>query len=191
MTPPASAAAIAPRIRLRAAAVITRAGQVLLHRAEGDAFWALPGGGVEPGESTAQALVREMFEELGVAVVPGPLACVVENFFAYGGVDYHEMGLYLRAQPQPGSLLDQSPGPYAGVEGQRRLEFAWFALADLARLEVRPAFLRDALATLATPVGEASGEAGGEAGRVLHFVHRDGPTSSSPSNLLQIWKADP
>lgn len=162
MTSPARSAAIAPRIRLRAAAIITRTGQVLLHRVEGDTFWALPGGGVEPGESTAQALVREMHEELGVAVVPGALACVVENFFAYGGVDYHEMGLYLHAQPQPGSLLDQSPGPYGGVEGQRRLEFAWFDLVDLAGLDLRPAFLCDALAKLDD-----------KAGRVLHFVHRD------------------
>lgn len=155
---------MAPRIRLRAAAVITRPGQVLLHRAEGDLFWALPGGGIEPGESAAQALVREMHEELGAAVEPGALACVVENFFAYGGMDYHEMGLYLHAQPQPGSLLDRTPGPYLGVEGHRALEFAWFARASLAELDLRPAFLREALATL----GDAPGQ-------VPHFVHRDQP----------------
>jgi 8-oxo-dGTP diphosphatase len=32
-----------------------------------------PGGGLEPGESPGQAAVREMAEELGVVVTPGPV----------------------------------------------------------------------------------------------------------------------
>lgn len=154
-----------PRLRLRAAAIICRGGQVLLHRAQGDAFWALPGGGIEPGESAAQAVVREMHEELGVQVLPGALACVVENFFTHAGVAYHETGLYLHTEPAPGSLLDETSGPYAGTEGDRRLEFAWFGRADLADLDLRPAFLREALASAVRQ--------GGSLGPVQHIVHRD------------------
>jgi len=156
-----------PLMRLRAAAIITRPGQVLLHRAEGDAFWALPGGGIEAGESAGEALVREMQEELGLAVVPGALACVVENFFTYAGTAYHETGLYLQVHPQPASLLEQSPGPYEGVEGGRRLEFAWFELSALAGLDLRPPFLREAL---------ARGHEG-----VLHIVYRDPQPLAAPS----------
>jgi 8-oxo-dGTP diphosphatase len=36
-------------------------------------LWSLPGGRVEPGESDAEALVREMREETGLAVEPGSL----------------------------------------------------------------------------------------------------------------------
>lgn len=160
MTLSAVLTAAVPRVRLRAAAIIARNGQVLLHRMEGDAFWALPGGGIEPGESASQTVVREMQEELGVAVAAGALACVVENFFMYAGLAYHETGLYLHVHPEPGGLLDQSDGPYEGVEGKRRLEFAWFARSELAGLDLRPPFLREAL---------AHDHAG-----VLHIVHRDG-----------------
>ncbi|HEX5086566.1 MAG TPA: (deoxy)nucleoside triphosphate pyrophosphohydrolase [Nocardioides sp.] len=53
-------------------AAIVRAGRVLAARRTGPADvtgrWEFPGGKVEPGESEAEALVREVAEELGVRV---------------------------------------------------------------------------------------------------------------------------
>jgi ADP-ribose pyrophosphatase YjhB (NUDIX family) len=40
---------------------------MLARHAEGD-VWLLPGGGIEPGETPADAAVREMFEETGLVV---------------------------------------------------------------------------------------------------------------------------
>src|ERR1700760_2295594 len=47
---------------------------------------AVPGGGVEPGESDVEALVREMWEETGLTVEPGPLIGAVERPGAPGTV---------------------------------------------------------------------------------------------------------
>jgi 8-oxo-dGTP diphosphatase len=41
--------------------------------------WSLPGGRIEPGESDTRALVREMIEETGLTVEPGPLVGAVER----------------------------------------------------------------------------------------------------------------
>jgi len=58
-----------------AAAVIRRGGLVLLaRRAPGRAMaglWEFPGGRVEPGETPAQALVRELREEMNVEASVG------------------------------------------------------------------------------------------------------------------------
>jgi len=58
------------------AAVVVQDGRVLMVRRrvpEGTLSWQLPGGRVEPGESPAQAAVREVREETGLLVRPGRL----------------------------------------------------------------------------------------------------------------------
>jgi 8-oxo-dGTP diphosphatase len=60
-----------------AAALIDRKGQVLVQRRpEGKAMaglWEFPGGKVEPGETPELALIRELDEELGIAVAADAL----------------------------------------------------------------------------------------------------------------------
>jgi 8-oxo-dGTP pyrophosphatase MutT (NUDIX family) len=47
---------------------ILDAGRILLTKREDFEVWCLPGGGIEEGESPAQAAVREAFEETGLEV---------------------------------------------------------------------------------------------------------------------------
>lgn len=53
-----------------AAVIRDASGAVLMHRRSDDGRWSLPAGAVEPGESPAQAVVREVREETGLEVVP-------------------------------------------------------------------------------------------------------------------------
>lgn len=72
----------ATRIPCVGAIVRDEAGRLLLIQRghdPGAGLWSLPGGRIEPGETDEQALVREMREETGLTVRPGPLAGAVSR----------------------------------------------------------------------------------------------------------------
>jgi 8-oxo-dGTP pyrophosphatase MutT (NUDIX family) len=56
-------------MRQRGTAVVIRHGKVLLVRDRGRHRFSLPGGAVKPGEPTASAAARELYEELGLKAV--------------------------------------------------------------------------------------------------------------------------
>jgi len=133
------------RFNLRAAAVIFHDEYVLLHQVEGDDFWCLPGGRVEPGEHAAQTVIREMEEEVGASVQIEKTLCIVENFFSYNGRPNHEIGIYLVARLEPGSPLLDLAVSHSGHERNKRLTFTWVARQRLSEIDVRPVFLRQLL----------------------------------------------
>jgi 8-oxo-dGTP pyrophosphatase MutT (NUDIX family) len=53
-----------------AAVIRDETGRVLLHSRSDEEWWSLPAGAIEPGESPADAVVREVGEETGLEVVP-------------------------------------------------------------------------------------------------------------------------
>lgn len=120
---------------------------MLLHRAEEDDFWSLPGGHARPFESSDRVLRREMREELGTSVRVGRLLWVAEIFFRYRGERQHELGFYYLMDLPHGSPFYQGEGPFSGSEAGLALELRWFPRSSdlLARLPVLPIFLQTAL----------------------------------------------
>ena len=133
------------RFHFRAAAIALEHGHLLLHKLEGDTFWALPGGRVEAGEEASQTIVREFHEELGISVTCNELLGVGENFFEYDGEPHHEVGFYFSVSLPEYSEVRNTRVLHVGVEGSRRLEFKWFALSELREIDFRPVVLRESL----------------------------------------------
>jgi ADP-ribose pyrophosphatase YjhB (NUDIX family) len=82
------------RFNYRVVGVAIHNDAVLLHRADHEPFWTLPGGRAEHGETAEQTIRREMLEELATDVHVVRLLWLVENFFDYEGLSYHELALY-------------------------------------------------------------------------------------------------
>ncbi len=111
------------------AAVVERDdGRVLLARRLPDAhlggLWEFPGGAVEEGEAPAEALARELVEELGVRVAVGePIT------FAFHRDEQRDVLLLFHAA----RIVLGEP---CGLQGQ---EVRWFARGELASLATPPA----------------------------------------------------
>lgn len=89
-------------------AIVTDAeGRILLVREDGR--WLAPGGQVEPGETHAEALVREVREETGVEIVPDDPVAVTEVTVTYDGETVAFAFAHYTATPET-TALAANPG---------------------------------------------------------------------------------
>lgn len=131
------------KFNFRIAGLALREGHVLVHRATHELFWTLPGGRAEIGETSAETLIREMDEELGVTVTVERLLWSVENFFHFEKRDWHEIGYYyLMLVPEtfpfaPGTII------HTVEDGKYAIEFKWVPATAPAMksLPIQPNFI--------------------------------------------------
>jgi len=85
-------------VRVAAAVVVARDGRVLLaQRPAGKVYagyWEFPGGKLEPGESPHDALVRELSEELGLAVRRAAPWLIQRYVYPHAHVELHFFRVY-------------------------------------------------------------------------------------------------
>ncbi len=74
-------------------------GRLLLIRNSYRRGWTLPGGGVDPGETTRQAATRELREELGLDVVIDGTPVVVSGFWEIRSDTVEIFDLHLPTPP--------------------------------------------------------------------------------------------
>ncbi len=116
---------------------------LLVRHVEGD-VWTTPGGAVEPEETPADAAVREMWEETGLAVeLTGVLGVYGGPAFTTAYANGDRVSFAMTAFTA--RILSGDPRP----DGVETLELRWFAAAELDGLATprwAPRVLADAFA---------------------------------------------
>ena len=127
----------APRIFVSAAVITDAAGRVLVVRKHGTSVFMQPGGKPELGESAAQALSRELHEEIGLVVAPEalePLGTFESD--AANEPGHRVVAAAFRTTAEPGAVSAQA----------EIAELRWITPDDVASLALAPLSLDHLLA---------------------------------------------
>lgn len=141
--PHSSSRADHPASELIARALIIRQRHVLTCWSRAG-YAYLPGGHVEFGEHAADALARELDEELGAKVRVGALVAAVENAFRTKKRAHHEVSLVFHVE-----LTARTRGLPELHSREPDITFAWTPAPHLRRIDLRPAIIRPLVARLA------------------------------------------
>lgn len=130
------------RFNYRLAALLEHDEKILIHQASGFDYTYIPGGRVEIGESSEDAVRRELQEELGISTEVISVPYVVENFFKYEEEIFHEVSLFFKVK-----TTDTDKLPKDGEERDNVI-FYWRHPSNIEDLNLKPEFLVDALAKI-------------------------------------------
>ena len=127
------------KFNFRVAAFITYKNKVLLETSSN--FWNMPGGRVQMGESSFEAITRELDEEMGVVADNCKLVRVCENFFEWMGNHQQEMLFIYKVELDETSELVQKDN--FKCKDSDKLTFKWHNFEDVAGLNCLPKCIYD------------------------------------------------
>jgi 8-oxo-dGTP pyrophosphatase MutT (NUDIX family) len=96
-------------------------------------FYRPLGGGIEFGERAAEAVTRELQEEIGAEMINPRYLGTLENLFTYNGKPGHEIVLVFAGELTDPSLYERETWiGHDGLPGGEEFKVVWKPLADFA-----------------------------------------------------------
>lgn len=143
----------------RSTGVLINDGKILIQRGTHDTEYALPGGHVAWGETSADTLIREYKEEMGADISVERLIWVEEVFWKWGVRDAHTLCHYHLVSINSPTQIPLN-GVFKSLEtDESRLIFQWVDVNELQHFKVYPVFIKDKITNLSDGIE--------------HFVSRD------------------
>lgn len=131
------------RFNYRVGAIIIQNGKVLMVQNQSSSCYYSVGGRIKYGESSAQAIIREVFEETGVCLEIERLGFIHENFFVEQVTNevFHELSLYYYMK------IPESFTPHCTSTSENGIteSLSWLDISHLKNLEAYPTFFKNRL----------------------------------------------
>ena len=128
------------KFNFRVAAFIQNGEKFLLQKSVKDSFYGLIGGRVSFGETTFDAIKREVNEETWVTLIDENINLfkIIENFFKYDNKRFHELLFVYKIENNDLNKLDN----FKTLDKSDCIN-KWFNKNEILTLQVRPKELKD------------------------------------------------
>ena len=127
------------KFNFRVSALIENKGRYLLEKSIKTDFLNMPGGRVHAGESTLDAIKRELKEELKLENVEPKLIKISEQFFVFDNTKYHELNFVYYVKLKNNNPLAQSDN-IQNYDNQTQT-MVWIKRKDLKKYKILPEFI--------------------------------------------------
>lgn len=126
----------------RVAAVIINDNKILAQRNTNTNEYYLPGGRVAFGETSEDAILREIKEELKIDITDYRPLWLNECFFDECGKNFHEIGMYYYVDISATSF-NHFESEFELEEGKRINTYAWLDINNFDNVCLYPKFIKD------------------------------------------------
>lgn len=129
--------------KYRVSGAVIKNGKILTVKICDNEFFCLPGGHIHLGESSLEAIHREIKEEVNITCKNVKLVSLTENFFKAKGKNMHEVGYVYLVEPKE-NIETKDYKVVENDEGELKpLEFKWIDLEKLHTVDFRPKYIVD------------------------------------------------
>ena len=129
----------------RTCGIIKQENSFLIMRVNETPYYHIPGGHIEIGEDSKQAIIREIKEEIGCDVQEADLFEIQENFWTRNNKKCHGIEFYYIIKPKCALEMKN----YKRIENdkgeEKLLDFKWVTPEELKDIDLRTNNIRDML----------------------------------------------
>lgn len=132
--------------KLRVNGILINDKKILCVQMMKNGFFCLPGGHIEIGEDSKNAIIREIKEETKIDTEIVKLISITENFFIRNnGKKVHEISYYYLLSPKRELVIKNNEYEIVEVDKNEEIRhyFKWIDIHDLDNEEFRPIQIRD------------------------------------------------
>ena len=126
-----------------ARAIIEQDGKILIIRVNDADYYHLPGGHVEIGETSKNALLRELEEETGLKVKDEKLVVIDEQFYTKKEISNHSLIFYYVAKLKDTVKLENTIHIEQHESKTTKHELSWVTRDELKEIDLRPELIKD------------------------------------------------